>query len=252
MSAGVYQRLWLELLITSQFFIGCRKLLQLLRPAAVLTEYDRNVRWSCLVLAARTLAIPTFSLQHGVLGDRAFGYVPLLADKIFCWGDTSREIVERAGVPPEQILIGGCPRLDRRLSASADQGRAKLGLDPDKPVVMLATAPYLMSDRVKLVEMFAACMERLSIASGIVRLHPSEKLEDYRDLAAGHGGIRFFDNCAATLDESLAAADLVVIHSSGFGSDALVKRRLAVVADLPSVLWDTEKTSSSRLAVRGL
>jgi hypothetical protein len=35
-----------------------------------------------------------------------------------------------------------------------------------------------------------------------------------------------------SLDEVLAAADVVVAHSSGVGSDALVKRRLTVVLDV--------------------
>jgi hypothetical protein len=231
--AAAYQRLAIELVHGSQDFVGCRQLLQALRPAAVVTEYDRGARWSCLVLAAKSLGIPAFTLQHGVLDEQAIGYVPVLADKIFCWGESSREILTRAGVPAEKLAIGGCPRLDRRLSPSTAEGRVKLGLDPVKPVVMLATGPDAISDRVKLVELFAGCMKRLSSAAGIIRLHASEKLEEYGSLVQAHPSIKFFENSAATLDESLAASDVVVIYNSGIGSDALVKRRLTVVVDLP-------------------
>ena len=232
--AAVYQRLALDLVGSSQSFVGCRQFLKSFRPAAIVTEYDRCVRWSCLVLAARSLGIPTFTLQHGVLGEQAIGYAPLLADKMFCWGETSREIAyRRHGVPPEQLLIGGCPRLDRRLAATPCQSRVQLGLDPAKPVVMLATAPYSELERMRLVEMFAGCMERLPDATGIVRLHPSEKIEDYAALAQAHPRVRFFGNGAATLDESLAASEIIVVQSSGIGSDALVKGRLTIVADLP-------------------
>ena len=41
------------------------------------------------------------------------------------------------------------------------------------------------------------------------------------------------DNSELSLDESLAATDVVVVQSSGLGSDALVKRRLAVVVEIP-------------------
>jgi hypothetical protein len=234
LSAAVYQRLAIELVHGSQIFVGCRRFLQAFRPAAVLTEFDRGSRWSCLVLAARSLKMPTFTLQHGVLGERAIGYVPLLAEKMFCWGETSREVLVGAGVPAGQIVIAGCPRLDRKLTVSSTEARARLGLDPAKPVVMLATAPYTELERVQLVEMFAGCMERMSEAAGIVRLHPSENLDEYSALVRTHSNIRFFDNRAATLDESIAASDVVVVHSSGVGSDALVKGRLTVVEDLPS------------------
>ena len=43
----------------------------------------------------------------------------------------------------------------------------------------------------------------------------------------------FLDNSQFSLDESLAAAGVVVVQSSGLGSDALVKRRLAVVVEIP-------------------
>jgi hypothetical protein len=233
LSAAAYERLAIELVHGSQVFSGFRQLLQNLRPAAIVTEYDRGARWSCLVLAARTLGIPTFTLQHGVLDEQGVGYVPVVADKIFCWGEIARDVLVQCGVSPERIVLGGCPRLSRQLAVATSQARIKLGLDVAKPVVMLATAPYVESDRTRLVEMFAGCMERMPEAVGIVRLHPSESLDEYRDLACLHPTIRFFDNRAAGLDESLAAADIVVVHNSGIGSDALVKGRLAIVVDLP-------------------
>jgi hypothetical protein len=233
LSEAIYERLAIELVHGSQFFVGFRQLLASLRPRAIVTEYDRGARWSCLVLAARSLGIPTFTLQHGVIGEEGIGYVPLVADKIFCWGETTRDLLVPCGVSSERIVLGGCPRLDRQLAVEPPEARAKLGLDAAKPVVMLATAPYAGLERTRLVEMFAGCMERLPEAVGIVRLHPSETLEEYRELARLHPAIRFSDNCAASLDESLAAADVVVVQNSGIGSDALVKGRLAIVADLP-------------------
>ncbi len=55
-------------------------------------------------------------------------------------------------------------------------------------------------------------------------------------LAAGRlAGVRFLMKREATLDEALAAADVVVVPNSGFGSDALVKGRLTIVLDLPGM-----------------
>jgi hypothetical protein len=71
--------------------------------------------------------------------------------------------------------------------------------------------------------------------SAAVRLHPAEQLSTYDSVAKRHSRVRFMSNSDATLDEAIAAADLVVVPSSGFGSDALVKRRLTIVLDLPTL-----------------
>jgi len=233
LKAGIYQRLWLELVHASQFFAGCRQLLEALRPAAVLTEYDRSARWSCLVLAARSLRIPTFTLQHGVLADGAFGYVPLLADRIFCWGELHRQTFLQAGEDPRKLLLGGCPRLTRDIAADPASVRSRLGLDPRRAVVVLGTSPIDPQDRARLTEVFCNGMNLLGNAVGIVRLHPSEKLDTCSEAMRRYPGIHFVENRQMTLDEAMAAADIIVVHNSGFGSDALVKRRPVAIIDVP-------------------
>ncbi len=74
-------------------------------------------------------------------------------------------------------------------------------------------------------------MGKVEEASAFVRLHPSQTLDFYQPIADRYPGVRFFANAAATLDESFAAADVVVMRDSGIGSDALVKQRLVVVLE---------------------
>jgi hypothetical protein len=227
--AGAFEQLAFGLMTASQDVTGCIAFLKKSRPAAIVTDCDRNQQWSCLVLAARLLGIPTVTLVHGVMGEDVVGFSPVLADKIVCWGEFDREQLIAAGEPPEKILIGGCPRLTRDLSATAAQGRMKLSLDPQKPVVMYATNPELQ--RLELTESFCTAVEKLDFISGVVRLHPSEKLATYGTIIQQHPSVRFFESSVATLDESLASADIIVVHESGVGGDALVKRRPAVVLD---------------------
>ena len=230
---GAYQQLALHLMLSSQGIIGSLDFLRRIKPTAILTEYDRNSHWSCLILAAHALQIPTFTLMHGVTNAGALGFVPVLADRVFCWGDLDRQNLLAAGEDPAKLLIGGCPRLTRDLTVTPSQGRARVGLDDEKPVVMLGTSPIIPRDRLRLAEIFCEAASQLDDVSAAVRLHPSELLDFYADLMRRHPSVRFVTNAAATLDESLAAADLVVVHNSGLGSDALVKRRLVIVVDLP-------------------
>jgi hypothetical protein len=232
---GARERLSLSILVNSQLAVGCMDWLQRCRPVAVVTEYDRAGLASALVLAARSLRIPTFSLQHGVLDRDAAGYVPVIADRMFCWGEMHRRLMIAAGQDPANLAIGGCPRLTRELPADPQQVRKHLNINPSQRVAMLGASPVQPEQRRLLASWFCDAVSQLDGVSGLVRLHPSENLEFYADMARNHPRIRFMDNSQFTLDESLAATDVVVVHNSGIGSDALVKRRLVAVVDIPDV-----------------
>jgi hypothetical protein len=229
---GAYERLSLYLLTASQQVAGFLEFLARCRPAAVLTEHDRNDAWSCLVLAARKLGIPTFTLVHGLTDEKGTGYIPFLADKAFCWGEIDRDRFLGLGEPPEKLLVAGCPRLNRDLSATPAEGRRKLGLPPDKPVVMLGSGIIGTGEHLKMARLFCEAATKSNRFSAVVRLHPVEDLGTYSALIAEYPQVVFSPNNAATLDEAMAAADIVVFRVSGLGSDALVKGRLAIVFDV--------------------
>jgi len=228
----VVSSLRLNLMLSSQYVAGCERFLVETRPCAILTDYDRNRLWSVLVMVGRRLGIPTYTLVHGVLNDHAVGFVPVLADKIFCWGQIDRKKFVAAGTDPTRLLIAGCPRLQRGLSADQAAARSKAALSADKPLVLLATAPYNISMRQSLAGIFCEGIGRVPGALGAVRLHPSEDLDVYARVMAKHPTVRFFTNSALTVDEAIAAADAVVVHCSGFGSDALTKGCPVIVLDV--------------------
>jgi glycosyltransferase involved in cell wall biosynthesis len=86
--------------------------------------------------------------------------------------------------------------------------------------------------RRRLARIFCEGLIATNQISGVVRLHPSEKLDFYAPEIAEFPSIRFMANGGWTLDEALAAADVVVCHNSGLGNDALIKGKLVVVVEL--------------------
>ena len=224
---GAFELLSHELMIASQRTFGCMKFLEAQRPSVIVTEYDRNALWSCLVLAAGALGIPSLTLVHGVMGRDAWSFSPVLADRILCWGELDRAKLMDAGEAPSTVVIAGCPRLDRELPNRSIGGQRRLGIEHDGPVAMLATSPE--SIRFDLAEAFCKAIERLPGMSGVVRLHPSEALSSYQTMIARHPTVSFVENASVSLDEALAAIDVVVVRASGFGSDALVKRKPVIV-----------------------
>ena len=128
-------------------------------------------------------------------------------------------------------MIGGCPRLTRELDLAPAAARAAMGLDPHKPVVLHATVNY-RQHRLRLTESFCRSAAGQDAFQAVVRLHPVETKAEYAELAAKYPEVRFTASGEYPLDTALAAADVVVVHSSGLGGDALIKRRLAVVLDV--------------------
>ncbi len=225
--SGAFEALALGLMVGSQRIERFLQFLRRHRPSAILTEDDRQHLWSCLILAARHLGIPTATLVHGVISPSAVGSVPVLADLVICWGELDRGKLLSAGEAPEKIVIGGCPRLTRDLGVPAAVARERMGLGPGASVVLLATSP----DRgyLELAELFCRSLDGMADLTGIIRLHPTENVSVYAQVARRYPKVRFMENREATLDESLAAADVVIVRGSGVGSDALIKGRLVVV-----------------------
>ncbi len=218
------------LLVSSQRIRRCGEFLRRCRPSAVVVEYDRNVRGSCLVLAARALGIPTFTLVHGVING-PFGYTPVLADCILCWGEFQKRQLMEYGTPAHRVETVGFERLEPAIRADRGLARSGLGLPDVAAVAVLATNPIRPSERLKLARVFCEALERAAGVSGLVRLHPSEKLETYDAVRKAFPDVRFVANDEFSQDEILAAADVVVVHSSGFGSEAMAKGRCCVVLD---------------------
>ena len=105
-----------------------QRLLAELQPAALLlaNEYNRT-EW---IAAARTEGIPVAAVQHGIIHPWHPGYIHrtrpaelLLADRTYVFGRWEcRLLVERSCYRPDEVVVGGSPRLDYvvpRCSASA-------------------------------------------------------------------------------------------------------------------------------------
>jgi hypothetical protein len=215
------------------YVAGFLGFLERVRPTLVLTDSEHNTPWNCLILAARELRIPTLHMIHGVIYP-PFGYTPLLSDALLCWGEQHREQMIALGTEAERLVIAGCQRLSRELCADRASVRARLGLPVDRHVVMLATGPMLMSEWRKLMFAFGDAFLAAHGPLGVVRLHAAERLENYRGEIAKYPRLRFFENQSWSVDEAMAACDVVVIHNSGLGNDALVMGRPVVLLDVLS------------------
>jgi hypothetical protein len=240
-SRRVLPRIRTNLLCQARRIAACRELLEHLRPRAVVTEYDRNPYASCLVLAARSLGIPSFTMLHGVIASR-FGYTPLVADRVFAWGDASRQRLIELGVEPGRVEVTGCQAVTRELPLDRPEARQRLGLPADRPVALLATTALREPARRDLARDLAAALPPSGGITAAARLHPSDHCRVYDQVRDEHPHLHLLRAADSSIDETLSAVDVVVCHSTAFGLDALVKRVPVIVLDsiAEPLIWGQE------------
>lgn len=219
-------------LAARSFYVsGFFRFLDHVQPSAVLTDSEHNTPWSCLILAARQRGIPTLQMMHGVIYP-PYGYTPLLSDVALCWGQQQREQMVALGTEPERLVVTGCQRLRRTTHTDGNAVRARLELPAEGPVVILATGPMPREEWRKLFYTFGAAFQEHPTITGVVRLHASEKKAFYHVEAARYPRLRLLENQDWTVEEAMAICDVVVIHNSGLGNDALAFGRLVVLLDV--------------------
>ena len=110
---------------------------------------------------------------------------------------------------------------------------AGLKIDPSHRVVMLGTSPVPPAQRRLLAEWFCEALLNLTASRASSACTHPKALSSMPTSPEGIPKSGSWTISQLSLDESLAATDVVVVQSSGLGSDALVKRRLTVVVEIP-------------------
>lgn len=227
----------LELLsIQSRRTFAAIGLLQRIQPAAIVCEYDRNASTAPLILAAKHLGILTFTLQHGLI-NIPYGYTPLIADSILVWGQQSLDALMRFGLDPSRIHIVGHPGIQIHPlpnASASSRTKAQLGLDPEKPTILLATNPASDQNRQRFVNAFCSAWQHKNTYNLVVRLHPSELLSSYQRSIDQYGNVIFIENDKISNLDALAMTDVVVCHNTGFALEALMYRKPVVIFDVTS------------------
>lgn len=210
---------------------GFKKFLSETKPSCIVVDYEHYSTWAALIEVARKCGVPSIALMHGEIYS-SYGWTPLLADKVVVWGESQKRQLVSFGVDPARIEVCGCPRIADHITADVIEIRNRLGLSGEKPIVLLATNPILIPDRLRLVEVFGEALKGIDGVQGIIRLHPSEKLEVYESAINRFPHLKFYEAKGWSVEESIAISTLIVNHDSTFGDDALVYGKPVVEIDV--------------------
>ncbi len=182
--AAVFDRLGAALVVTTSpgWFLP---------DAVVLREAERR-------------GIPTAVAMLSWDNPTSKGYRGALPDRIAAWSPRmAAQLVRHHDIPADRIAVAGVPHFDPYLREdglpSRDELYARLGLDPERRIVLYATAsPGTFDANQEIARALAGAVQdgRLPDAQLVVRLHPNvlhpsyiRPLDDWRALASAHAHV---------------------------------------------------------------
>jgi hypothetical protein len=211
----------------------------IINSAAVITISDRHWNEYIVTSIARQRKILTYTNQHGWFRILA-AYIPVASDKIFVWGNESRDYLANNNVPLNKIIVSGNPKFDRVNSwylPNRKKIRTKFlkkhGFNTDRPVVtylcpaVAGSLPYQRS-----YEYFKCfCRVFEFPVNVIIKIKPSLGSKDvYRKWLSGFGidtanhllqHEDIFDILAAT-DVAVSTASTTGLEAIGFGIPTII------------------------------
>lgn len=141
------------------------------------------------------------------------------------------------GAPADKIFVTGQPRFDLIWQTKMDKEQimSQLGVPENKGIVVLATQPlgtlWRQGDREEFVEAVASAMSEFPEKQLVIKLHPGEKIEEYREMLAG------IDNEAIICQSIdlyglLRACDLLMTAHSTVALEAMILNKPVITINL--------------------
>ncbi len=210
-------------------------LLDTCQPLCVVAASDSHRYSRLITLMARQHSIRTLVVQHGATVS-PHAYVPVYADRIAVWGDTSRRWFIGHGVPEKQIVVTGQPRFDG-VQPSADESWPREPLSQTQASLLLATNPIGAGPNAELWGIVCEALRSLRYKGRLVlKPHPGQSDCDlFRRLVDQSGLPWEIAPSHADLNTLISTSTTVITTQSTVGIEALIHDKPLVVVDLPGI-----------------
>jgi hypothetical protein len=196
------------------------------KPKIIVTEHDRSTISSSLILTAKKHNIFTITLTHGVI--TAFCNVPILANQVFCWGKSQKDLLVSLGIEAHRISLTGNPMfkvINKKNFSELTRS--------NNFTFCLAISPDGEKLNRLLIEKFVLTIEKFDQVRGVIKLHPSLNKESFVWVDAISTKVTFLDSLEVINNELFEKIDILLVHSSGIANEALVAG-IPVVIILPT------------------
>lgn len=229
------------------------------RPALVLSPDTSDARTRIYTLLGKRMNIPCMDVQFGLAGDESIEWRFFAADCVAVWGEASKEMLRKQGVPESRILLTGSPRHDALVHPAESklrELRGALNLVAGRKVILLAstytdsthteyTSPEVLRAMKRAI--FEAAEKNPEIML-LVKPHPHEDAEQTRALAGSVENILFADK-ASDIRDLIAICDAFISFGSTATIDALIANKLSICPIFPGWPFSEEFRRSGAVLV---
>lgn len=223
-----------------------RALIRKLHPAGILLadEYHRQ-DW---LIAAAAEGVPLAAVQHGILYPAHNGYIHAtrppslrLPDRTYVFGRWERDVlVEHSVFRPDEVVVGGSPRLDlvRPGAVDRDAVRTALGVAPGERLVVVSGTHGPMQRRFHVPVALAMLVDRpLPGIHLVVKQHPGEAdAGPYRAVVERAAAARGYAAPPMTLVQSIDLYQLLAAADAHIGIYSTVLTE-AVMTATPNLMF---------------
>lgn len=204
---------------------------------SILTLCDAHMNENAITRVANEKGIPTYTLQHGLVNEQ---WLPVVSDKIFVWGEKTKNKLLDMHVPEEKIVIAGRLLLDKKMEECFSREKEirhrfvrKWRLNPDKLIVAFFATNWGQKESRGFLETFTSILD-LDV-EGIVKLRSSNSEKDIKEHISwlnemGRSEVPVLVH--EDIYEIFTAVDVLVTSHSGSAVEAMAFRSIPVILDL--------------------
>ncbi|AEG18377.1 CDP-glycerol--poly(glycerophosphate) glycerophosphotransferase [Methanobacterium paludis] len=207
------------------------KVVETIKPNLVIVGDDRapsSVRIDILYCKKR--GIPHFEVQHGIYTTNSLLATPL-SDKIFVWGEATKNALVEAGANNDQIEVTGSPKYDSVITKLNDYSKSIT--NPLNKTILFATQPFPGNINLQIIDEIGLFLKKNEGINLIVKPHPAETADYYKKFVE-----HFADDMIHVADnndniiELLLNADVTIMISSTVGIDAAILDKPMICVNL--------------------
>ncbi len=204
---------------------GLARRLDALRPRWLVLASDQHRLGRLAVDLAHERGIRTLVLQHG-LPQYRLGFLPIVADELATWSETSDAWLLAGGAPPDRLVRLGNPRLDALVRTDRSVAGSQVATERDangRPRLLLALSPNDLERNLALLDLALGWLGAEAAGNLIVKLHPGDGRWDAvrRRVSADPSAVRVSLARHEPLYPLLHWTDLVLLHRSTVAIEAL-------------------------------
>ncbi len=210
---------------------GLQRLYEEWEPSCLISGGDFWPFEHAVFTQARRADIPSFLIQHGVIGRH---WWPFVADKLVLWGKPFYKKMRDLGAPAERLIICGMPAADILFPADQEKAAPNRQGQASNFVILSDTHARVAYGEVysKFKHLLKSSLTAMPSVRWFVKLHPAEDESFYADMLDGS-----FPNFSilpkkTTLEEAIGLADVACTLWSTAGLEAMMMKKPLVVFDV--------------------